>query len=162
MYFLVGIIILFVLHLPAAGQLTSDNCSKRFDYRNKNMVDPEPIQTSSVEGLVNDSTKTVPGMCVALFSKDGKTRIALTKTDDDGKFRFRNVPDGEYRLVARIDYDFLCPANAIVTVKKQAEKVGLKINMLPSGIDECSDVEAEEVAKKSPKRPSTRSSLYLS
>ena len=135
---------LFVLALPAATEASTMDCREGFNYRNYIQIDADPIELSKVEGVAKlESGEPIEGMCVALFSQDGKKRLALTKTNKHGQFRFKNVQNGSYRLVTRVDYDFLCSANHILAVRKQASRRPLSLTMRSRGIDQCSDVEVD-------------------
>ncbi|MGD9588616.1 MAG: carboxypeptidase-like regulatory domain-containing protein [Pyrinomonadaceae bacterium] len=101
-----------------------------------------------VEGRAVDSSDVaVPNICVALFTEKGQRFVAQTVTDENGYFRFDKISKGNYRLVGRIEYDWLCPVNVRIRRVSSTSGSGKKkliLQMRPSGIDDCSDVEVRD------------------
>ena len=57
-------------------------------------------QTSAtISGKILSKNKSVPNIPLKLVSFDTGAKDRETTTDDDGNFRFANVPDGNYKLV---------------------------------------------------------------
>jgi hypothetical protein len=139
-----SLIIGFVL-LPASAQEDSDDdCPKQIEYMNRNFIDPSTISLRGVEGRAIDSNgAAIPYICVALFTEKENRFVAQTAANENGYFRFGKIPKGRYRLVARVDYDYLCPVN--VRIRRVSFPFGgffrksrLVLYMHPPGIDTCS------------------------
>ena len=137
--------IIFVLFfLPVIAQNEDDDCPKRVEYVNRNFIDSPTISLRGVEGQAIDSNGVpVPSICVALFTEKERRFVAQTVTDENGYFRFGKIPKGRYRLIGRLDYDYLCPVN--VRVRRVSFPLGglfrktrLVLHMRPAGIDDCS------------------------
>lgn len=74
------------------------------------LIPPSDIIPASVQGIAwvdadhggtqdEDETIRVPGVTVTLFAEDGVTVVATTTTDENGAFRFDNVPPNRsYRV----------------------------------------------------------------
>ncbi|HEX8289126.1 MAG TPA: carboxypeptidase-like regulatory domain-containing protein [Pyrinomonadaceae bacterium] len=110
----------------------------------RNQVDPPTISLRGVEGRVIDSSGVaIPNICIALFTEKEYRFVAQTVADENGYFRFGKIPKGSYRLVARVDYDYLCPVN--VRIRRVSfpsggffRKTHLVLHMRPAAIDVCS------------------------
>lgn len=138
-------LIIAFLFLPVAAQEESDDdCPKQLEYVNRNQVDPPTISLRGVEGRAVDSSGVAIGyICVALFTEKEHRFVAQTVADENGYFRFGKIPKGNYRLVARVDYDYLCPVN--VRIRRVSfprggffRKTSLVLHLRPAGIDDCS------------------------
>jgi len=107
-------------------------------YEDHNQVDPRPLDVSSVAGSIHDPGKlSFPGATILLFTEQGHTLIASTKSDRNGHFEFAKVKSGLYRLVAKIDA--LCPANIPIKVESSVfAHRKIQITMQPQGFDTCS------------------------
>lgn len=119
----------------------SAQCSVHSDsdeYVNKNFVDDHPIKLTGVAGIARDpSGYPLGSVRVLLFSERKHTLLFKSQTDDDGKFNFVKVPDGRYRLIAKIAG--LCPANVAIIVKADGTPARkLVLHMSPAAIDSCS------------------------
>ncbi len=120
---------------------TPGECPRRLSYVNRNQVDPNEISLDRVAGQAVDSKGVVvPEICIGLFADKDHRLVAQVETDSEGRFAFKEVPEGRYRLVARVpEYDYLCPVNARVRVKKaETKKQSLLLHLVPPSIDQCS------------------------
>ena len=130
--------------LPVAAQDKDDDCPKQLEYVSYNQVDPPTISLRGVEGrAIYPDGAPIPEICVALFTEKEHRFVAQTVADENGYFRFGKIPEGRYRLVARVDYDFLCPVN--VRIHRVSfprggffKKTRLVLHMRGAAIDVCS------------------------
>ena|ERR1035438_428879 len=107
-------------------------------YEDRNQVDYGPIGLRQLHGkAVDRDGVAVPGVCVGLFSEADHRLITATETRAKGDFRLRDVPKGNYRLVAK--YEAFGTANARVFVGRGAAGVILK--MRTAGTDTTSYIE---------------------
>ncbi len=99
------------------AQKPISTCPKSLEYENHNFLDPSPLSIRAVAGRIIDSGKApVPNACLGLFTDRDHRLVASTVADDDGNFRFRNVPSGRYRLIVRDVYGLFCTVNAKVNI----------------------------------------------
>ena len=97
-----------------------------------------------VEGrAIDPNGVTVPNVCVALFTRKDKRFVTQTVTDENGYFRFGEIPKGKYFLVGRVERDYFCPLN--VEINRVRFPFGgffrrsrLVLHMETWGIDGCS------------------------
>jgi hypothetical protein len=142
-FFCLSLIVTFSL-LPVIAQDKDNDCPKQVEYVNRNFIDTPTISLRGVEGRATDSSGVpVPNICVALFTEKERRFVAQTVTDENGYFRFGKIPKGRYRLVGRLNYDYLCPVN--VRIRRVSFPLGgffrksrLVLHMRPAGIDDCS------------------------
>jgi hypothetical protein len=73
-----------------------------------------------------------------LFTEKGHRFGAQTMADENGYFRFHNIPNGNYRLVGRVSYDFPGPVNVRIQVTKKTRQKRLVLHMTSGRIDTCS------------------------
>jgi hypothetical protein len=139
------LLMLFTLSLVICcsfAMAQAEECGRAFVYENRNQVNPRSLILQSVRGRVFDSDRTnVPGICLGVFSNDGKTLIATAAADRNGHFAFETLNPGKYRLVAR-GLGF-CTANVPISLvrRKTKTKPGnrrIALHMRPRGIDSCS------------------------
>lgn len=112
-----------------------------------NCVGLEQIKLSKISGQVSEFLENKEGgketiylsdACVTLYSNDKKV-IDSTETDEKGRFKLKNVPDGNYWLVVSDDYKVYTPALIEIKVdRKLKEKRKMTVRMVISGIDTCS------------------------
>jgi hypothetical protein len=135
---------------PLTVQQSSEPCKAPTKYQNKNQVDPEPLSLMIVSGRVISEVGDVGaarelgpvlGACLSLFTAQGHRLMATTVADREGRFQFKKVPIGKYRLVVRAEP--LCLANVPVRVfrqrsKKPSRSKQVVLHMRPAGIDDCS------------------------
>ena len=124
------------------AQEKPESC-KTMEYEHRNMIDYGPLRISRIHGITKDAHGMALGSgCVGVFSKDGKRLISATNIRSDGTFDIPKIAKGDYILVVKID--LLCPANAKV---KLGSGIRSKSNLIavikPSGLDECSWIEAK-------------------
>lgn len=80
----------------------------------------------------------VPDACVSLFTTNRKL-VASTKTDQNGRFNLKKIPNGSYWLVVRDGYNMLTPAIVeISVVRKTRQNKKFKVHMVILAIDSCS------------------------
>jgi hypothetical protein len=121
-------------------------CRSPIEYGNRNQVNPK---RSSVRGLsgrvvseVGDPAKEIGPVpaCLGLFTEKDHRLVATAVADEEGRFKFKSVASGRYRLVVRDPQNAFCLANMplhIVGWPRGTTK-SLVIHMRPSGIDDCS------------------------
>jgi Carboxypeptidase regulatory-like domain len=125
--------------LRATGEGSATVC-KDFSYQNRNQTDYGPLRVAAPRGSAKDSHGVaIPKACVGVFTETEHRLIAATETDDSGRFEFKDIPNGDYRLVAK--YDGFSPANAKLRVEHSRSKKVLAIEMRPAGLDSTSSVE---------------------
>ena len=129
-----------ILGLWHGAQAQSQSC-KDMIYENRNQTDYGPLQLTVIRGTVIDPQAVViPQLCVGIFSEPDHKLISVSETNDKGEFEIKNVPKGDYRLVAH--YVGFCPANVRVRIRPDLRGgKPLFIHMKPSGIDTCSYVD---------------------
>jgi hypothetical protein len=135
----------------------SSSCSTV--YENHNQVEIRPLKVHLIEGnseidVGTEKQPGVPGACYVLFTEKDHTPVASVRADANGKFEFRAVPPGRYRLIARAKG--LCTANiALEVVKSSAPKAKVLVHFRASGIDSCSYGELAAPEKDSAKPTTT-------
>ncbi|GEM_PF-1937630 len=126
-----------------SAQKNAPPCST-LTYEDKNQVTPNSITLKTVSGRVFDhpskgQSQPVSSVCLALFEETGHTLVAITTADEEGWFRFKEVPKGKYRLVVKDVYHIFCPANIPVEIEGRAtRRKKVAIYMLSRRIDQCS------------------------
>lgn len=131
--------VLILTSLAVFGQSGRGNCSEPIRYINRNFYDSKPLKLRTIKGLAVDSNGiSVPNICVALFSEDGRRLVMQVAADDEGNFGFKDIPDGKYRLVGRVGYDAFCPVNVRIHLQASGRTKRIKLHMRPSAIDDCS------------------------
>lgn len=128
-YSLLILVIIVSLWFPIYAQ----DCEK-MTYANDNQIDTgDVIIVTSVKGtamdIVNDM---VPDVCVGIFSIDKHELLAVTSTDAKGYFEFKNLKDGTYRIVAKLD--FFSAANNRIRIDSQnssKKKLSLRMRFYP-------------------------------
>jgi len=121
--------------------VTPSQCPGRLSYVNRNQVDPDEISLNRVVGRAVDSRGVaVPEICIGLFTNKGHRLIAQVRANSEGRFAFKALPEGRYRLVARMpNYDYLCPVNARVRIMKaRRKKQSMTLHLVPRSLDQCS------------------------
>lgn len=128
------------LGLAVLGPATEITC-KNLTYESRNQTDYGPLRVASIRGIAQDPQGVpIPKACIGAFTETDHKLIAVTQTDDSGKFELKGIPDGEYRLVAK--YEGFCPANAKLRIGRRAKsKKPLTVQMRFAGLDTCSYVE---------------------
>ena len=140
--------------LPVMAQDSDEeDCPKQIEYVNRNQIDLPRITLRGVEGRATDNDGVpIPDICVALFTEKKHRFVAQTTTDENGYFRFTKIPKGLYRLVARIEHDYLCPVN--VSIRQGSFPSGglfrrkrVYLHFRVAGIDSCSYADTKKVAR---------------
>jgi hypothetical protein len=139
----IGVLIamcLLTFGLTAVSRETGTVC-KDLSYENRNQTDYGPLRVSAVRGTAKDAQGVaVPKVCVGIFTETDHKLIASTQTDDNGHFNFKNIPEGNYRLVAK--YEGFSPANAKLRIERRSrKKKSLAVQMRFAGLDTSSYVE---------------------
>jgi len=118
-------------------------CAK-LDYVDKNQVTPNSITLKTASGRVFDRTskgdsQAVSSVCIGLFEETTKRLIATATANDDGWFKFKQVPNGKYRLVVTDMYHIFCPANIPIEIDvRHGQKKKIAVYMISHRIDQCS------------------------
>jgi len=127
--------------LLVAAQDYDEVCPHRMEYAHRNQVDTKPIKLDLIAGRAIYRDEPVQ-MCVALFTEKTHRLVAQVAVNGNGYFKFRSVRNGRYRLVGRVDNDYLCPVNVIVnrTVLRSGARRQrrLVLHMVAPAIDVCS------------------------
>lgn len=115
--------------------ISGQNC-RDMTYANENQIDTGDVMiVNSVKGTAMDVQGVViPDVCIGIFSIDKHELLAVTSTNTDGYFEFKNlkVKDGTYRLVA--EYDPLSVANHRIRIDSQDKsnkKILLRMKFYP-------------------------------
>ena len=129
------------LVVAAQGLDYDEVCPQRMEYAHRNQVDSKPIKLVSIAGRAIYRNEPVQ-MCVALFTEKTRRLVAQVAANGNGYFRFRSIKNGRYRLVGRVDNDYLCPVNLIVYRTTPRAGGGrqrrLVLHMVAPAIDVCS------------------------
>lgn len=139
--------ILFILLLQVLtlfGQTSENDCSA-IKYQNSNVLQLEALEVNKISGSVlseiEDSAPLLrSGICVGLFNEETKELIKTLQTRKKGRFSFKGIKNGRYRLIIIDDLFFKCPASILVEVKdRTAKSEKIVVHMIPKGtIDKCS------------------------
>jgi len=79
----------------------------------------------------------VPGVCVGIFAPIDHRLVMATQTNGEGRFEFKGVSKGGYRLVAKCEG--FCSGNATIRVDPGSRsKKRLDLLIRPAGLDTCS------------------------
>lgn len=136
-----SVLLLLITSQSALSQKTSD-CSKPLTYENKHQIDPKPLILSRIVGVVKDEQGVpIPYVCLAVFSKDGQKLLFQSISSQKGKFIFKLLPPGDYRIIAK--YDPFCTANIPVKIiarklKDKYKHRKMVVYLKPTGVDNCS------------------------
>ncbi len=122
---------------PLLGQAEIQVC-KDMKYEHRNQIDNVPFRISKVKGTVSDQQAVaIPKLCIGIFTEAEHKLVATTETDEKGAFELKDLPPGDYRLVAQ--YLGFCPANVRLRIQpKFRTKKALLLHMKPAAIDSCS------------------------
>ena len=125
----------------AQGYDYDEVCPRPMEYAHRNQVDTKPIKLDLIAGRAVYRDEPVQ-MCVALFTEKTHRLVAQVAANGNGYFKFRSIKNGRYRLVGRVDNNYLCPVNVIVhrTAPRSGggRKRQLVLHMAGLAIDVCS------------------------
>jgi hypothetical protein len=62
------------------------------------LKDKKEKATGTIKGRVIQGSRPQPGLTVELRDEDGKKVIKATKADENGEFKFEDVPPGSYTM----------------------------------------------------------------
>jgi hypothetical protein len=110
------------------------------EYIHRNQVDPPVITLNLASGRASDKNNVpVSELCVALFTQKTHRFVTQVTVNNEGHFKFGAVPPGRYVLVARVsEYDYFCPVNARIRIRRSRSRTRLVLHMVPAAIDVCS------------------------
>ena len=122
------------------------SCKDPIEYGNRNQVDPKRSSVRDIAGRVimevgNPAKELGPiPACLGLFTEKDHRLVASAIADEEGRFKFKAVPSGRYRLVVRDPQDAFCVANMPLRVVRwpRGKAKPLVIHMRPAGIEDCS------------------------
>ena len=128
------------LWLAAGGQVIETPC-KDLTNESHNQTDYGPLRVAHLRGTAQDVRDgSVPNVCVGVFTDAGHKFIAAAKTDENRHFETSDLPDGDYRLVAK--YEGFCPANAKLRIQRRLRGARpLVAQMRFAALDTCSYIE---------------------
>ncbi len=110
------------LAVVAPGQNPKRPC-ENMAYENRNQTDYGALRLSTVAGTAKDAQGVaIPSVCVGIFTESNHELVAAALADNKGRFELRNIPPGDYRLVAKSEG--FCPANARIRIERAAAKNG--------------------------------------
>lgn len=141
---LIALYVAVLLYGTPCWSQQSDNASKCSAlYENYNQIDYGPLKVSAVQGASEIDVRTekqpgAPGACLVLFTEKDHKLVTSVRADADGRFEFKNVAPGRYRLLARAEG--LCTANIPVEIVKPSRhrRAGILVHFRARGIDTCS------------------------
>jgi hypothetical protein len=136
---ILSVVFLAALQVIVCGQ-SETNCPRRMEYAHRNQVDPPVLTLNVVQGrTIDNRSDPVPEVCVALFTETSHRFVTQVSVYSDGDFKFGAVPPGRYRLVARVPrYDYFCPVNARILIRRSRNRSRLVLHMVMPAIDVCS------------------------
>jgi hypothetical protein len=133
-----------------AGQKQVAPCADANKYEYHNQVEPPALEVRSIygrtvtEAQMTDYVKQIddraPGACLTLFTAKTHEPLSTVVADRKGHFRFGSVPDGDFRLVARLKG--FCTANRLMRVRHarrgKSRSDELVVHFTIHAIDTCS------------------------
>ena len=126
----------------SVGTLRGQTC-KEMEYRDRNQIDPSPIELREVRGTAIDPTGySVAKLCIGIFTEAEHKLMRFAQSDDNGGFALdtSRLADGDYRLVGQVNG--FCAANQKIKIKLHShQKRPLVVHMNVAGVDSCSYVE---------------------
>ena len=137
---------LLLLALPVFAHSQQPTCKSPIEYGNRNQIDPKRSNVRRLSGRViaeagrpAKEVGAVPA-CLGLFTENDHRLVASAVADEEGRFKFKSVVPGRYRLVVRDPQNAFCLANMPLRVVgwPRGTTKPLVIHMRPSGIDDCS------------------------
>lgn len=137
----IGVAVWLLTLGPAALSHEAGEVCKGLTYENRNQTDYGPLRVPVIRGIATDAQGVaVPKVCLGIFTEPDHKLISSTETDNVGRFEFKDISKGNYRLVAK--YDGFSPANAKLRVETHSQnKKPLTVQMRFAGLDTTSFVE---------------------
>src|SRR5580704_17344807 len=94
-----GLLICVLQGLHAKEQTT---CDSPMSYENHNQVEPKPFRLKTIRGVaIDEEGVSVWNLCLGLFTEKDRKLIVGIRAGEDGRFALKDIPPGEYRLVAK-------------------------------------------------------------
>lgn len=136
---------------PTAGwQKQATPCADANKYESHNQIDPPALVVGAIRGRtvievqMTDYVKRVydkaPGACLTLFTEEKHEPVSNVVADKKGRFRFGSIPDGDFRLIARLEG--FCTANQLIHVRRsrdgRSKFKNIVVHFMPEAIDACS------------------------
>jgi hypothetical protein len=125
----------------AQGYDYDEVCPRPMEYAHRNQVDAKPIKFDLIVGRAIFRDEPVQ-MCVALFTEKTHRLVAQVAANGNGYFKLRSIKKGRYRLVGRVEHDYLCPVNVIVhrtNLRSRGRRERrLILHMVAPALDVCS------------------------
>lgn len=131
-----GLLICFLQGLHAKEQTT---CDSPMSYESHNQIDPRPLRLKTIRGVaIDEQGAAIWNVCLGLFAEKDHKLIVSSRAGEDGRFALKDIPPGEYRLVAKSPG--FCTANVPLRVgtPSSGSKTELVLHMNVTGIDKCS------------------------
>jgi hypothetical protein len=131
-----GLLICLLQGSDAKEQTT---CDSPMSYESHNQIDPKPLRLKTIRGVaIDEQGVAVWNLCLGLFAEKDHKLIASIRAGEDGRFALKDIPPGEYRLVAKSSG--FCTANVPLRVgyRLSGSKTDLLLHMNVTGIDKCS------------------------
>src|SRR5947209_17907338 len=98
---LIALLFTVIFQPKVAAQSPFPPCPNPIKYENYNQITLPPLSLRDLSGrAVAQDGVPVSGICIGLFTEQDQHLVASSIADDEGYFRFRNIPTGVYRLVA--------------------------------------------------------------
>jgi hypothetical protein len=146
-----GLVIWLLQGLHAEEQTT---CDSPMSYESHNQIDPKPLRLKTIRGLaIDEQGVAVWNLCLGLFAEKDRKLIVSIRAGEDGRFDLKDIPPGEYRLVAKSPG--FCTANVPLRVgsRSSRSKTELVLHMNVTGIDKCSygDLAKSKLERLKPK-----------
>jgi len=152
---LIWVALLCAVAPPLFGQAENQAC-KDMQYEHETQIDNVPYRIRQVKGTARDwEGDVVPGLCIGVFTEAEHKLVATAETDEKGAFELKDLPAGDYRLVAH--YTGLCSTNIRLRIQPRLRsKKVLALHMVLPAIDTCSYGELTEPKGRRPKPANTR------
>jgi len=103
---LLALSILFSIATAGFAQTKGSPCKQPIQYDGEALrpqLGYKPVSVRSIAGKLMDMNRApMPEVCLGLFTDKGHRLVASTVTNEDGEFDFSDIPEGKYRLLARV------------------------------------------------------------
>ncbi len=136
--------ILFLIFSIYGGQTFPQQrmsvCHSPIEYEDSNQSSPNVLSVNVIAGsIIDPGGADVPNVCMGLFTEDDHRLVAETTSDKKGRFGFKDIPNGRYRLVAK--YSVFCTANVPIQLIREAPRKGKRKQIvihMDAGMHGCS------------------------